>query len=296
MLAPVVEPQSARARVPDEELLKWVETAHSARVDYYTLEQVLDPRRDSDLALDDAGYRWEKCSAWVRSYLMAAADHLLLWANTVSPPRVHEGMTVANPPRPYFTLARAALESAAQAVWILEPAESVERVHRHLRLLYHDLRQLALALEAEGDDRASAARERMHLVQTRTSDLYAFKTIKDGEPKYLMIVRECAEVIKTAPATLEAIWRGASASAHGKNWFQHVAFDLRAGEEYEQDYFRVLLLPAPSEITRAVQAASDMLTYGVTKFVLRAGVDPQPLFRVALERLASEIPRRPTDS
>lgn len=78
---------------------------------------------------------------------MAAIDHLVVWANIVAPQTVFEGMIVRNPPRAHYTLARAGLESAAQAVWVLDPDASSERVHRHLRLLYHDLRQMAIAFE-----------------------------------------------------------------------------------------------------------------------------------------------------
>jgi len=40
-------------------------------------------------------------------------DHLVVWANIVAPQTVFEGMVVRNPPRAYYTLARAGLESAA---------------------------------------------------------------------------------------------------------------------------------------------------------------------------------------
>lgn len=95
------------------------------------------------------------------SGLVAALDHLLVWANIVAPQTVFDGMVVRNPPRAYYTLARAALESAAQAVWVLDQEVSAERVQRHLRLLYHDLRHMAIAFELVGDELAPVARERM---------------------------------------------------------------------------------------------------------------------------------------
>lgn len=138
------------------------------------LEQVVDPKPDAALASDDAAFRWEKCSAWTRSSL-TVTDHLIVWANIVAPQKLFEGMVVQNPPRPYFTLARAGLESAAQAVWALKEKESAERVHRHLRLQDHDLRQMAIALEMQNDDRAPSVREHMNQIRTRIGDAYAFR-------------------------------------------------------------------------------------------------------------------------
>ena len=267
--------------------------AHSARLYRYMLDGVVDPRKLSDLAGDDAGYPYEKASAWVRSYLVSALDHLLLWANVVAPQQVYDGMEVQNPPRPYFTLARAALESAAQAVWVLEQETSTDRVHRHLRLLYHDLRQLALALETQDDARVAQVRERMANMEQRTAGVYAFDSITRAEPKYLMIVRECSSAIDMDPDDLEAVWRGASAAAHGKNWFQHVGYRAEVGEEYEPGYYRVMLTPDPGEITRTVEAAAAMVARGVVRFVLSAGYNPAALWKPAMARLAQETPLKP---
>lgn len=88
-----------RGRVLEEETTKWVVAAHTARVAHYVLEQVVDPKPESALAADNAAYKWEKCSAWTRSSLVAAIDHLILWANIVAPLRLFEGMIAQNPPR-----------------------------------------------------------------------------------------------------------------------------------------------------------------------------------------------------
>jgi hypothetical protein len=197
------------ARVADSEVTRWATAAHTARLASYMLASVLDPRPGSSLADDDAAYPWEKCSAWTRSALLAATDHLVVWANIVAPQQVFEGMVVRNPPRPYYTLARAGLESAAQAVWILDQEESSERVRRHLRLLFHDLRHMALAFEMAGDARAPGVRQRMEQIRERVGDDDAFETIKKQEPKYSAMVRECAGAINMEPAELEVLWRGA---------------------------------------------------------------------------------------
>lgn len=281
-------------QVPEDEHRKWVAAAHTARLARYALDQIVDPKPSSDLAGDDAGYAWEKCSAWMRSYLAASSDHLLLWANVVAPQQVFDGQFVQNPPRPYYTLARAGLESAAQAVWVLEESKSTERVHRHLRLLYEDFRQLALAFEASGDNRATVVRERMNNVETRLPATYSFDSVKKGAPKYSTMVRECAPAIKMQPSDLEVTWRGASAAAHGKNWFQNIGYRSQVGEEYEPGYFRVSLQPDPVEITKAVEAAAAMLMRGVVQFVNRCGHNPAHPLQQAMIQLQSETPVGPT--
>jgi hypothetical protein len=276
--------------VPDAEIARWVNAAHKSRLASYMLDQVRDPLPGTSLACDDEAYRWEKCSAWTRSALVAATDHLIVWANIVAPQTVFEGMVVRNPPRPYYTLARAGLECAAQAVWVLDQDTSSERMTRHLRLLYHDLRQMAVAFEVAGDQRAAWARERMDSIRERLGDADLFETLKKHEPKYSTMVRDCADAIEMAPAELEVLWRSASAAAHGKNWFQQVGYATVVGDEYEPGYFRAILHPDPAAITPSVTAAANLTMYGVLRFITRAGHDPEPISRGAFDRLRQETP------
>jgi hypothetical protein len=255
------------------------------------LNSVSDPLASSPLATDDAAYRWERCSAWTSSALVAALDHLIVWANIVAPQTVFDGMVVQNPPRPYYTLARAGLEAAAQAVWVLEPDTSPERVSRHLRLVYHDLRHMGLAFEQAGDGRVGSVRERMASIGERVDDPDVFLSIKKGEPKYSMMVRHAARAIQMEPAQLEVIWRGASAAAHGKNWFQNIAYTTTVGDEYEPGYFRATLRVDPAEVTRSVTAAAKLTLYGVARFLDRSGHDRDSITAAAFAKLHAETPR-----
>jgi len=277
-------------QAPEAEITRWVTAEHTSRLASYMLDQVRDPLPATPLATDDEAYRWEKCSAWTRSGLVAAIDHLVVWANNVAPQTVFEGMVVRNPPRPYYTLARAGLESAAQAVWVLDQDTSAERVHRHLRVLYHDLRQMALAFEMAGDERAPAVRERMESVRKRVGNADVFESIKRGEPKYSMMVRESARVIEMEPAQLEVLWRSASAAAHGKNWFQHVGYTTSVGDEHELGHFRAMLHPDPAGITRSVTAAAKLTMHGVLRFITSAGYEPASIYPAALAKLKAETP------
>ena len=280
-------------RVPDEESTNWGAAAFKARLALYILDPVVDPRPGSALAGDDESYQWEKCSAWARASLIAAIDHLVLWANVVAPQKLFDGMIVSNPPRPYYTLARAALESAAQSLWVLKPEDSSERVHRHLRLLYHDLRQLALALEQRGNGAETEVRGRMEQTKARVGNAYPIESITRGEPKYLAMIRECAPLIKMDSAQLEILWRGASAAAHGKNWFQYVGYTMTIGEEYEPGYFRAAFAPDPAAITETATAAADLTLYAVLRYITRAGFNPEPLQQAAMAKLMAETPLNP---
>lgn len=283
-----------RIPVSPEESTKWVATAHKARISQYMLRGMLDPAPSSQLASDDLLYRWEKCSAWCRGYLMAACDHLLLWANVVAPQEFPEGLIVDNHPRPYYALARAGLESACQAVWILDQPESSERGSRHLRLVYHDLRNMALSLEAVDDERSEIARDRMRLLEERVSGDLDFNSIKKGEPKYLGLVRECSSAVGLSSGELEAIWREASGAAHGKNWFQHVSSSVEVEEEFESGYFRARHQPDPAGVTRVMEAASGMTLHGTCRFAERSGFDFKEQYEAAFSRLISETPLKKT--
>lgn len=53
------------------------------------LHNVEDPSPDSNFAQINAIYPNEKASDWHRSYLTAALEHLLVWADIVAPLRFH---------------------------------------------------------------------------------------------------------------------------------------------------------------------------------------------------------------
>jgi hypothetical protein len=63
-------------------------------------------------------------------YLLAALDNLGLWADVVAPKVFIEGRPVAISARPHFTLARAGLESGAQAAWVLAGGLGPSRTRR----------------------------------------------------------------------------------------------------------------------------------------------------------------------
>lgn len=278
-------------RVPDEIARQWAAVAHGGRMASYMLDGVVDPEPRTPFAADDSGYRWEKLSAWVRGYLIAAVDHLLLWANTVAPLQVFEGQVNDNPPRPYYSIGRGALEAAAQAGWVMRPVDSRERVQRHLRLLYQDLRHHELALRPVNAVRADFARRRRDDMLNRIDGVYSRGSIKD-EPKYLDMVREAGPEIGKTEAEMELVWRSASAGAHGKAWFNDYATTMQVGEEYEPGYYRAAYVPDPTQVLRVMDLAGTVTHAAVHRYLTGVGTDPTAALGRASTKLAAEVPQR----
>ena len=253
------------------------------------LANACDPKPGSPLAVDDAGYRWEKLSEWTLGSLKASRDHLLLWANIVTPLEVADDAAVENPARPYFTVARAALESASQAMWVLAPSESAERVARHLRLLSGDLAEQEKALRSSGDvDGAAAASERRASIPGRSG----VESVP-APPSFLSMVRAAATDLGQNPDDAEFLWRLCSSATHGKNWFMPQSHIGVVGPEYEPGYFRALWVPSAKEVGDAMGMAATFSVAATTVYLAGLGVDVAASRDSAIERLRELVPKRP---
>jgi hypothetical protein len=106
-----------------DEITPWIEVAQGARLNAYVLERLMPPQEGSELrpVPEDP----LKNMAWsCHGFLEAAADHLVLWADYAAPLKFHPEAETTHTLRPVFTLARAAIEGAAQAIWVLSPKSS----------------------------------------------------------------------------------------------------------------------------------------------------------------------------
>lgn len=281
-------------KVPDQIAQEWAIVGHAARHTKLMLDGVLDPAINSPFAVDDEAYPWEKLSSWVRGYLAAAVDHLVLWANLVVPIGAAEGYANANPARPYYTIGRAALECSAQAAWVIKPVASVDRVHRHLRLLFHDLRYFEEALRPVDPGRADAVRGRRDALLDRVDERYSRGSIKN-EPKYLEMVKEAGGALSKPGDEMDLIWRSASAAAHGKGWFDDYAADAEIMEEFEPGYSRVTYSPDPAQILRVLKIAGDLTHVAAIRFLQGMGVDPTGAVATATQKLRDQIGSRSDD-
>ncbi len=127
--------------VDPEIAASWTAIAIGSRVSHRTLELTGAPGPGSRLAQVDAAYPSEQVSARVRGYLGAALEHLMFWADHAAPLKFHEEQSVLVSLRPAYTIARAALESSAQAVWLMNASDPKECIRRHLCLARWDLQE-----------------------------------------------------------------------------------------------------------------------------------------------------------
>jgi hypothetical protein len=129
--------------VDEPTLQRWKEFAASARWCSRVLSQVGDPLEQSNFRQVNDLYLPEKASDWCRGYLQAAVDHLEFWADFVAPLKFHPEHTVGHRFRPVQSLARAAMEAAAQAVWVMSADTPVESLRRHLSQIRWDIERAA---------------------------------------------------------------------------------------------------------------------------------------------------------
>ena len=263
---------------------RWKEIATSARWSLRVLSQVRDPAEGSPF--DEVNpIHTEKASDWCRGFLDASAEHMGHWADFAAPLKWHPEHVVNHTFRPTQTLARAAMESAAQAVWIMAPDRPYECARRHLCLIRWDYSEYRKSLPA---NRKHIAREQDKRLLDGVRQHFAEDQLRP--PNYLSVLRDTASVVGRDPDEVEVIWRASSGSAHGKRWPAHALQRVTPGDEYEPGQFRTLLMPDPRAMTRALDIADALLTYGVSRFLQLSGTDFAAAHQDAMQWLQSVVP------
>ena len=113
--------EPVRVQVDDANQQAWIAVAHSTRIDDRVLNRLGDPSPGSNFARAAELFPVEKVADRARAYLRAGLDHMPMWADYSAPLLFHDEQTINFTLRPTLTLARAALEASAQAVWLVEP-------------------------------------------------------------------------------------------------------------------------------------------------------------------------------
>ncbi|WP_157741370.1 hypothetical protein [Jiangella sp. DSM 45060] len=215
------------------------------------MTQLGDPSPISNFVKINEIYVHEKASDWCRSYLRAALEHLLLWAEYVAPLNFPPDHEVTHSFRPAYTLARAALESASQAVWTMAGGSARECARRHLCLIRWDYEEHRKSLPTTNAKQHVQEMDRLLLERTAP----AYKEVELKRPNHFTVLQATAPIIDYVPEDLERIWRAASGSAHGKVWpaidLQHVV----PLAEYEPGHFRTVRIPDVVGMTEALEAA-----------------------------------------
>lgn len=268
----------------------WVEVAQSSRVLRDLLTGTPSAAEGSHFDLVQGGVDFESVEQWCRSYLSAALEHLGMWADLVAPLKLHPDAELHHTPRPAQTLARAALESASQAVWILAADNPREMMRRHVALVLADWEEqrkasidpaVRAALKAKGQ----AIRE-----------VFAPWKVDLTAPTYLSLVTRAAGEVRDTIASselgdaaqVERLWRASAGSAHGKRW---PSLELTVKVEIDG---RSYSFADPSAMTAMLTLAEKVTQFGVVCFVERAGHTgtlPDRVRRVFVEWY-SRVPKR----
>lgn len=275
-----------RTVVDATHLQRWKEAAVRVRVSAGVLERCGDPTPGSPLAIDDTnGLTGLALSDAAKSYLAAAVDNLTIWADLVMPRIFVEGVAVETPPRPHFTAARAGMECAAQAVWLVEPDDSATRIERLAALALADLEEMAKAAAHIGRNVRADVERRVNALRNESTG-----PIKKA-PGYVAMVRSAAGVGGVSPAEAEVLWRTASAAAHGKLWFAEATHSLTVGEEFSTGRFRAVRTPDVASVSATVTFATKVLEWGVCRFAQMSGLDVATVFGASLAAVAGAPPR-----
>ncbi|MGW6172134.1 hypothetical protein ACWF5H_01455 [Arthrobacter sp. NPDC055138] len=277
----------------------WVAVAHSSRLLEDVLSQIGEPIKGSNFEQINALYPFERSSDWCREFLVAGIEHMKLWADHAAPLRFHPEAEVIHTFRPVQTLSRAAVESSAHAVWVMDGDTAQECIRRHLCLVSDDLDQQRKAAQADRKNRLKEAQaivlERMKFVIGDT-EVIRF-------PGYMDIVKRAVATVATKgsadadladPTVVERLWRASAGSAHGKRWPSLELQLVNPGQEIAPGTFATSRTPDPVAITKILELANAVITYGVFRFADYAGYAPQlsTIMASAQARLAAKIPRR----
>ena len=280
-----------------ETSMPWVEVAHSARLMADVLRQVGEARAGSNFDQMTTFYPFERPFDWCKGYLSAALEHMEMWANYAAPLRFMPDAEVVHRLRPVQTLSRAAIESAAQAVWVMDGANARECARRHLALVLHDLDEQAKAAEGE---RKQDAREARRVLLSRLEGAIDEQGIGKF-PGYMNIVKLASGVVAAKGSTegglgdsseVERLWRASAGSSHGKRW-PSVELQTTVRAQGQGGANAAVRVPDPAATTKILKLADAVLTYGVLRFADFAGYFPDldGIVTGAMGRLASAIPR-----
>lgn len=223
-----------------------------------------------ELEEDELDYAIDRISESARSYMTASVDHLGALMDLLEPQlssleakggqpfswRPEEGQI--HHVRSLLMLSRAALESAAQSLWLLESDASSSRIQRHLQLVVVDLQEEVSALGDEDRKNDLAAARREH-------DARYGKTWFG----YKAIIREAATLMGEDPASWERMWRGASAATHGRVWVNYSEADL-----------------TPSGLLGITAAATNTLCESFRLYMQRAAI---PIAYLCMEDILDEL-------
>lgn len=192
--------------------------------------------------------------------------------------------------RPAYTLARAAIEAASPAVWLMNAAEPREHLRRYFSLVRWDLRMQARSTP-DPERKADAKKKDAELLD-RISVQFSPNDVKPPTGHEAIVKLACENPgLELDPTEASSTWRAASGSAHGMPWASR---DLQVWIQEEQGLTgpSPIRVPDTDRMAKALAVAYTMTRYGCLKFADFSGADPNTLAEDARVWLASVIPFR----
>jgi hypothetical protein len=257
--------------IPAEYEERWTAIATGTRTNFHIIRHLGPPlpgsKFHSIIELPD------RVDARTKAYITAGIEHLHLWADHVAPFKFHPEQRTRIDLRPGLTLARAAMECAAHALWIFGTRDIEECVRRHIALLRWDLQEHRKSKQSQPEKQQVQAYED-DLVQA----VSAIFTEEQTRPPngYLQLFQQvCSsdEYTGFEITEVEPLWRAASGAAHGKVW---------VGNDLQVDHLlsgadgatRSIRVPSVEGILSVLEMADRMVLNATFKQVLWSGYDP----------------------
>jgi hypothetical protein len=245
-------------------LLAGVELAHSARMMQDMLSQVGEPVTGSAFALVNHLLQIERSSDWCRGFLTAALEHMEMWGNHIAPLTFPTDLETITRFRPVQTLSRAAIESASQAIWIMDSLSPRVCALRQLVLIFHDLKEQATA--ADPSRKPVIARNRQTLIDRIASEISGEEI--ENFPGYLRVVKQASITAAAHGAgnseladtdAVERLWRSSAGAAHGKQWPSLDLQIVEMGPEVAPGIFATTRLPDQDAVTSILRLANSLV-------------------------------------
>ncbi|CAN5519160.1 hypothetical protein BH10ACT6_BH10ACT6_01570 [soil metagenome] len=281
-------------RADDATMGTWAELALKVRAYQRIMNTVSSPDDGTAFELADDSYPPESVSQWCREGIRSALDHLGMWADYTVPLQQFPGQVVHHGGfRWTYTLMRAAIEGAAQSIWLSDSASVQEAVARLVRMVRHDLDEEGKAFRADGRD-VAAIEARLAKHEAAAALLTAFGTDTPHLPSMVDLVRNGAKATGLDPDRFEFHWRVCSAAAHGKDWaIRELQILPQEAEEWRPGQFHFKGHVNAKMLTDALSDSVELVTLAVGKYLHRSTkADLDLLIRRAIYDAAKATPQK----
>ena len=250
------------------------------------------PMPGSNFDKANALYPFDRASDRAYSYAHSALQHLTMWADFFAPLKFHPEQGAVVWFRPAYTLARAAIEGSAQAIWMMDTRDPKTALQRHLRLVRWDIDEHRKS-KADAEEKAEV-NNREELLLKRVAPAFSPQELNRPNGHLYVIQQACrATELQLDARDVERIWRAASGAAHGMYWTNRDLQLTEAEEDSEASHSSTRSYPNTALMAEALTTAASMTNYAVLRYMDWCGVDPTEPMKAAITWLAHNFTPKP---